>query len=96
MLKAFATALLATTLAAGGSVLADDARWLTPTMINARAEFMSPGLNYLTFQHIDSMFATRTVAAGVHAAHLSVLLEHHPQELGVPLPRFTSRACRSR
>ena len=64
MLKAFATALLATTLAAGGSVLADDARWLTPTMINARAEFMSPGLNYLTFQHIDSMFATRTVAAG--------------------------------
>ena len=64
MNRIFATALLAGTLASGGAAAADDARWLTPTMINARAEFMSPGLNYLTFQHIDSMFATRTVAAG--------------------------------
>jgi CubicO group peptidase (beta-lactamase class C family) len=51
-------------IAATGSSIADDDRWMTPTMINARAEFMAPGLNYLTFQNIDSMFATRNVAAG--------------------------------
>lgn len=51
-------------MAATGSSIADDDRWMTPTMINARAEFMAPGLNYLTFQNIDSMFATRNVAAG--------------------------------
>jgi CubicO group peptidase (beta-lactamase class C family) len=43
---------------------ADDARWLTPTMINARAHMFDPALNYLTFQHMDQMFATRTVDAG--------------------------------
>ena len=43
---------------------ADDAHWLTPTMINARAHMFEPALNYLTFQHMDQMFATRTVAAG--------------------------------
>lgn len=43
---------------------ADDARWLTPTMINARAHMFEPSLNYLTFQHMDQMFATRTVEAG--------------------------------
>lgn len=43
---------------------ADDARWLTPTMITARAHMFEPALNYLTFQHMDQMFATRTVAAG--------------------------------
>lgn len=43
---------------------ADDGRWLTPTMINARAHMFEPALNYLTFQHMDQMFATRTVAAG--------------------------------
>lgn len=42
----------------------DDARWLTPTMIGARAQMFEPGLNYLTFQHMDQMFATRSVAAG--------------------------------
>jgi CubicO group peptidase (beta-lactamase class C family) len=42
----------------------DDMRWLTPTMINARAHMFEPALNYLTFQHMDQMFATRTVAAG--------------------------------
>lgn len=42
----------------------DDARWLTPTMINARAHMFEPSLNYLTFQHMDQMFATRGVAAG--------------------------------
>lgn len=51
-------------MAATGSSIADDDRWMTPTMVNARAEFMAPGLNYLTFQNIDSMFATRSVAAG--------------------------------
>jgi CubicO group peptidase (beta-lactamase class C family) len=43
---------------------ADDARWLTPTMINARAHMFDAALNYLTFQHMDQMFATRTVSAG--------------------------------
>jgi CubicO group peptidase (beta-lactamase class C family) len=42
----------------------DDARWLTPTMIGARAHMFEPSLNYLTFQHMDQMFATRGVAAG--------------------------------
>jgi CubicO group peptidase (beta-lactamase class C family) len=42
----------------------DDSRWLTPTMIGARAHMFEPSLNYLTFQHMDQMFATRSVAAG--------------------------------
>ena len=42
----------------------DDDRWLTPTMIGARAHMFEPSLNYLTFQHMDKMFATRPVAAG--------------------------------
>lgn len=57
---------LAAALALGASAMlarADDARWLTPTMINARASMMSPELNYLTFQHMDAMFATRTTKA---------------------------------
>ncbi|WP_244296102.1 serine hydrolase domain-containing protein [Pannonibacter phragmitetus] len=33
-------------------------------MVNARANMLNPALNYLTFQHMDQMFATRTVAAG--------------------------------
>ena len=42
---------------------ADDERWLSPTLVNARAHMFEPSLNYLTFQHMDQMFATRTVAA---------------------------------
>ncbi|WP_430512039.1 serine hydrolase domain-containing protein [Pannonibacter phragmitetus] len=42
----------------------NDAKWLSPTMVNARANMLNPALNYLTFQHMDQMFATRTVAAG--------------------------------
>ncbi len=42
----------------------DDSRWLTPTMINARANMFHPQLNFLIFQHLDKMFATRTVQAG--------------------------------
>ncbi|MBU2487135.1 MAG: 6-aminohexanoate hydrolase, partial [Alphaproteobacteria bacterium] len=38
----------------------DDSRWLTPTMITARAHMFDPNLNYLTFQHMDQMFASRT------------------------------------
>jgi CubicO group peptidase (beta-lactamase class C family) len=64
MYRTFATALLAATLGGGSTAIADDGRWLTPTMINARADFMNPALNYLTFQHIDTMFATRPVSAG--------------------------------
>lgn len=50
----------------------DDARWLTPTMITARAHMFEAGLNYLTFQQMDTMFATRTVAAGGAAWELPV------------------------
>lgn len=64
MLRTIAKLMLATSLTMGGVAVADDAHWLSPTMVNARAEFMSPGLNYLTFRNIDSMFATRLVAKG--------------------------------
>ncbi len=64
MFKTIATVISVTAFAAGGLAMADDAHWLSPTMVNARAEFMTPGLNYLTFRNIDSMFATRTVARG--------------------------------
>jgi len=47
-----------------GAASADDERWLTPTMINARAHMFDASLNYLTFQHMDQMFATRAVPAG--------------------------------
>ncbi len=59
--------MLATTIAtagAAGAWAADDARWLTPTMIGARAHMFDANLNYLTFQHMDQMFATRSVTAG--------------------------------
>ncbi len=42
----------------------DDARWLTPTMITARAHMFDANLNFMTFQHMDQMFASRTVEAG--------------------------------
>ncbi|MBP3127152.1 serine hydrolase [Thalassospira sp. ER-Se-21-Dark] len=42
----------------------ETSRWLTPTMINARAHMFSSALNVLTFQHMDQIFATRTVEAG--------------------------------
>lgn len=50
--------------AAATAQSSDPARWLTPTMIEARASMFMPSLNYLTFQHMDQMFATRDVAAG--------------------------------
>lgn len=53
---------LASTGAAGASDA--DARWLTPTMITARAHMFDANLNYLTFQHMDKLFASRTVEAG--------------------------------
>lgn len=49
----------------------DDSRWLTPTMINARANMFYSGLNYLTFQHLDTMFATRKVQAGAKTWEIS-------------------------
>jgi CubicO group peptidase (beta-lactamase class C family) len=64
MNKALVTTLTLVALTSAAPAVADDARWLTDTMVNARAEFMAPGLNYLTFQHIDTMFATRPVKAG--------------------------------
>ncbi|MCB1356643.1 MAG: serine hydrolase [Maritimibacter sp.] len=63
-----ATVSTAATLAGLGAAAtaqsSDPARWLTPTMIEARASMFMPSLNYLTFQHMDQMFATRDVAAG--------------------------------
>lgn len=56
--------LLAGGLPLSAAVADDDARWLTPTMIGARANMFYPGLNYLTFQHMDQLFATRDVPAG--------------------------------
>ena len=41
-----------------------DARWLTPTMITARAHMFDQNLNFLTFQHMDQLFASRSVKAG--------------------------------
>jgi CubicO group peptidase (beta-lactamase class C family) len=39
-------------------------------MINARASMFEPALNFLTFQHMDQMFATRPVAAAEDAKAL--------------------------
>ena len=41
-----------------------DARWLTPTMITARAHMFDQNLNFLTFQQMDQLFASRSVKAG--------------------------------
>ena len=46
------------------AIAAEPSRWETPTMINGRAAMLMPELNYLTFQHMDQLFATRPVAAG--------------------------------
>jgi CubicO group peptidase (beta-lactamase class C family) len=40
-----------------------DSRWTTPTMIEGRKHMLDPGLNFLTFQHMDQLFATRVVRA---------------------------------
>ncbi len=57
--------LLPAMLAKVGTAQTDnDARWLTPTMINARGSMFDPKLNFLIFQNLDKMFATRTVPAG--------------------------------
>ena len=57
--------LLLALLAQAATALADnDSRWLTPTMINARANMFNPKLNFLIFQNLDKMFATRIVPAG--------------------------------
>lgn len=37
--------------------------WTTPTMIEGRNHMFDPGLNFLTFQHMDQLFATRAVRA---------------------------------
>jgi CubicO group peptidase (beta-lactamase class C family) len=47
-----------------GAVAAEPSRWETPTMIDGRAAMLMPELNYLTFQHMDQLFATRPVATG--------------------------------
>jgi CubicO group peptidase (beta-lactamase class C family) len=39
--------------------------WTTPTMIEGRNQMFFPGLNFLTFQHMDQMFASRVVKASI-------------------------------
>jgi len=56
---------------AGAAQFDNDSRWLTPTMINARANMFHPNLNFLIFQNLDKMFATRNVPAGGNAWKLS-------------------------
>lgn len=60
------TATLGLAIGLAGAATAQDQanRWLAPTMITARANMFAAPLNYLTFQHMDKMFATRDVAAG--------------------------------
>lgn len=55
---------LVLSMAAGAHAAEPPSRWETPTMINGRAAMLMPELNYLTFQHMDQLFATRPVAAG--------------------------------
>ncbi|WP_409524897.1 serine hydrolase domain-containing protein [Nitrincola sp. MINF-07-Sa-05] len=48
------------------STQASDINWTSPTLLEGRANMMYPGLNFLTFQHFDQMFSTRTVTAGAN------------------------------
>ena len=48
----------------GAAQIDDGSRWLTPTMVNARANMFDPNLNFLIFQNMDKMFATGNVTAG--------------------------------
>lgn len=64
MQKRVLSAVILAGLAMPALARADDDKWLTPTMVNARAAMMTPELSFLTFQHMDSIFATRPVRAG--------------------------------
>ncbi|WP_196257695.1 serine hydrolase domain-containing protein [Pelagibacterium limicola] len=89
LLPCVVAALLAGTLPATSAFANDDQRWLTPTMINARAHMFEPALNYLTFQHMDKSFATRTVEAGSDIWELPVepiALEGEYTILGETMP----------
>jgi CubicO group peptidase (beta-lactamase class C family) len=48
--------------------------WRTPTMIDARAHMFHTELSFLTFQHLDKMFASRTVEASGEVWELPVEL----------------------
>lgn len=54
--------------------------WTSPTLVDARANMFFPGLNYVTFQHFDQLFSSRTVAAGGTAW----ALPYRPQTLVGP------------
>jgi CubicO group peptidase (beta-lactamase class C family) len=62
-LRAAAAAAIIAAGAMAGAAETGDSRYMTPTMINARAHMFDPNLNWMTFQHLDQMFATRTVTA---------------------------------
>jgi CubicO group peptidase (beta-lactamase class C family) len=71
-LCASALALAVAGGSAGIALAQEDDRWLTPTMVNARAHMFEASLNFLTFQHMDKMFASRTVEAGDEVWELPV------------------------
>lgn len=62
--KPLAVAALSCTLSLLNPAMAEPIDWTSDTLVNARASMFFPGLNYLTFQHFDKLFSTRTVAAG--------------------------------
>jgi CubicO group peptidase (beta-lactamase class C family) len=51
-----------------------DSHWLSPTLITARTHRFDPNLNYLTFQHMNKIFPTRTVHASGEVWELPVAL----------------------
>lgn len=68
--KPLAAAALSCTLSLLNPAMAEPIDWTSDTLVGARASMFFPGLNYLTFQHLDKLFATRTVAAGSQTWHL--------------------------
>lgn len=68
--KPLAVAALSCTLSLLSPAMAEPIDWTSDTLLGARASMFFPGLNYLTFQHMNKLFATRTVAAGSQAWHL--------------------------
>ena len=51
-----------------------DNRWLSPTLIAARTHRFDANLNYLTFQHMNKLFPTRTVRASDGVWELPIAL----------------------
>ncbi len=50
-----------------GAAAQPSSPWTTPTMVQGRNHMFDPGLSFLTFQHMDQLFATRVVRASGNA-----------------------------